>query len=378
MKKLKYCVRFVTPAFLGNAFQQGQWRTPPFKALLRQWWRVVKARECGYDHSRLREAEGCLFGHAWLSYRNRNKEKTWAMQSGIRLRLSEWPEGRMQQWVNDPQVNHPEAGRGGMMIGSHLYLGYGPLTHKRNRGTVLQKPSSVEADEAAEFVIGFINQNEPELRDTLQLIHWFGTIGGRGRNGWGSVSLESLNDQNGFSLAPTDSILYGKAIKKLSKFSRPLADCLQLDWPHALGKDDKGLLIWRSRTNFDSWSQAMQELAQIKIAFRTKLDAPVGRAGDRHILAYPVTNHSVNRWLENGRDTNRLANQLRFKVIQDKNKRYCCLAYHLPCSLPEMLQQKLEPNRIGLDDQIRVWKQVHGILDNKMKGIQERIQGIRP
>ncbi len=43
MKKLEYQVAFTTPAFLGNADQQAQWRTPPFKALLRQWWRVVHA-----------------------------------------------------------------------------------------------------------------------------------------------------------------------------------------------------------------------------------------------------------------------------------------------------------------------------------------------
>ena len=43
MRKLEYQVTFNTPAFLGNADQQAQWRTPPFKALLRQWWRVVHA-----------------------------------------------------------------------------------------------------------------------------------------------------------------------------------------------------------------------------------------------------------------------------------------------------------------------------------------------
>lgn len=30
MKKLKYQVSFVTPALLGNAGQNGQWRTSPF------------------------------------------------------------------------------------------------------------------------------------------------------------------------------------------------------------------------------------------------------------------------------------------------------------------------------------------------------------
>jgi hypothetical protein len=33
MIKLEYQVQFNTPAFLGNAEQDGQWRTPPFKGL---------------------------------------------------------------------------------------------------------------------------------------------------------------------------------------------------------------------------------------------------------------------------------------------------------------------------------------------------------
>ena len=64
MRELTYQVSFNTPAFLGNAEQQAQWRTPPFKALLRQWWRVVKAREVGYDHRELLKRENALFGSA--------------------------------------------------------------------------------------------------------------------------------------------------------------------------------------------------------------------------------------------------------------------------------------------------------------------------
>lgn len=45
MQELTYKVTFTTPAFLGNAEQSAQWRTPPFKALLRQWWRVVYAAD---------------------------------------------------------------------------------------------------------------------------------------------------------------------------------------------------------------------------------------------------------------------------------------------------------------------------------------------
>ncbi|NBY27683.1 MAG: hypothetical protein EBQ71_11845 [Betaproteobacteria bacterium] len=45
MRELTHQVSFNTPAFLGNAEQQDQWRTPPLKAMLRQWWRMVKAAD---------------------------------------------------------------------------------------------------------------------------------------------------------------------------------------------------------------------------------------------------------------------------------------------------------------------------------------------
>ncbi len=45
MRELTYQVSFNTPAFLGNAEQQDQWRTPTFKAMQRQWWRMVKAAD---------------------------------------------------------------------------------------------------------------------------------------------------------------------------------------------------------------------------------------------------------------------------------------------------------------------------------------------
>lgn len=34
MKELRYTVRFNTPAFLGNAEQAAQWRTPPLKEMI--------------------------------------------------------------------------------------------------------------------------------------------------------------------------------------------------------------------------------------------------------------------------------------------------------------------------------------------------------
>ena len=53
MQKLEYQVRFLIPAFLGNAEQSGQWRTPPFKALLRHWWRMFRVAGYSRDAGRV-------------------------------------------------------------------------------------------------------------------------------------------------------------------------------------------------------------------------------------------------------------------------------------------------------------------------------------
>ncbi|MDX9697943.1 MAG: hypothetical protein RBT55_00005, partial [Rhodocyclaceae bacterium] len=64
MLKHRYQLTLASPAFLGNADQKGVWRTPPLKALIREWWRVAVARDVGYRHAELRQRETVLFGTA--------------------------------------------------------------------------------------------------------------------------------------------------------------------------------------------------------------------------------------------------------------------------------------------------------------------------
>ncbi|MDD3295479.1 MAG: hypothetical protein PHG20_12415, partial [Geobacteraceae bacterium] len=59
VEKMDITVEFLTPTFLGGADRQGELRSPPFKNLLRQWWRVVKG-DLAVDE--LRQREGQLFG----------------------------------------------------------------------------------------------------------------------------------------------------------------------------------------------------------------------------------------------------------------------------------------------------------------------------
>ncbi len=346
-------IRFLTPTFLGDAFQQGRWRTPPFKALLREWWRIAVADKHGYDWRGVREAEGTLFGHAFLKH----NDHTWASRSRVTIRLSEWRRGALSNWnVNVAPVQHPEVHRQGGRIDPLLYLGYGPLTFKG--GIALTREAAIAPGEAAELEIWPLDEG---LKTALELIHAFGTIGGRCRNGWGSIALEH---HRGMTLEKMRGLADARA--------RPLEECLQQDWPHAFGKDGKGPLCWKTKQTYPRWEEALCELARIKIAFRTALRFTRNRGNggpldDRHILAYPVTNHRVD-----GLSQERLANQLRFKVVREESG-FRGLAYHLPHKVPTTptsgsLHDKFSSydHSNALKRQRQIWQRVHAVLDREM------------
>jgi len=376
MKKLEYTVSFTTPAFLGNAEQSGQWRTPPFKALLRQWWRVVHAPKVGYDVSRLRGDEGALFGTAADAGDSR--------RSLVRFRLSAWELGKLDQWERDDRLPHCEVtNRQGevMQIGAQLYLGYGPLTFgdtgRRNqqgrptKDTVLNqdpKRSAIAESMSQTLTIMVPDMYYQDIIGSVRLTAWFGTLGSRSRNGWGALQIVARKGTPPIPELTTD---------RLDGVLRPLNDCLDehigCDWPHAIGSVDNRPLVWTTQPRA-SWREAMKELARVKIAFRTQkalsLDGvPNGKFAKRHLLAYPITNHPVDgsAWGSKGR----LANQIRFKVSKQGDQWYGVIA-HLPCRLPAEMVAELPPQqRNNISATARdTWQAVHAVLERNAQRIR--------
>lgn len=331
MQRTNWQIAFATPAFLGNAEQQAQWRTPPIKALLRQWWRVLAWNDGTRDIAALRNEEGRWFGVA-------ADDGGESRQSQVRIRLTTpWHEGGPADWPKMQGLSHPEVK---VPVQADLYLGFGPITTKNRRSAL---PAEAHSELRIAAPDGFA------LTELVKLLAWFGTLGSRSRNGWGSLLID------GIALPTANDAL-------LARISRPLDRCLEQDWdwPHALGRDDTGPLIWKTAPK-TTWREVMQELARVKIAFRTQPRLSLegvhdGIFADRHVLAYPVTHHSVNEWGNNARN----ANQLRFKVLKD-GAQYIGLAFHLPCALPLRLWQP-----IPITKQVEIWRAVHTVLDHHM------------
>lgn len=359
MKILTYRVRFTTPAFLGNAEQDGQWRTPPFKALLRQWWRVAYAADHGFDVdiSAMRREEGMLFGNAWLSHKDNGREVVDHGKSLVRLRLDRWGQGKLRSWqgLEQKTVFHPEVQRTNYQVGPHAYLGYGPLDGRGNTQLDRRRNAAIQAGESATLSLAYpdthpdiemcriLHENIARIPSALWLMDRYGALGGRSRNGWGSFDLDSLNDDS-------------KLRSQLPL--RPWQEALlrRIDWPHALGRDDRGALIWQTQP-FDDWKASMRELAIVKIGLRTQFVFPNARPPHqdveaRHWLSYPITTHTTRDWNRNAR----LPNSLRFKVRRTPDGKVLGVIFHVPCLPP----QEFHPD---LNAITRTWQAVHALLD---------------
>lgn len=380
MRELTYQVSFNTPAFLGNAVQQAQWRTPPFKALLRQWWRVVKAPDVGYDHHEFLRRENALFGSAGVG----DADSTGGGRSKVQLRLSGWDAGVMTQLPRMATHPHNEVKRDGQLVpvGTAVYLGFGPVTTQGNRNAIAPDSPAVTLKLRCPAV------ETDTLRKAMQLAAWFGTVGSRARNGWGSLHIEG-EGLLGFE-GLCDTKLAEQAVPRTLTIA--LGDKLAADWPHAFGLcADNRPAVWRviagkklndkgetTFTGFSEWKQVLERLAALKIGFRTQFKlnsgAPHSHVEDRHILAYPVTNHGLKKRDPNKADNARLASQMRFKVCKNRAGQYFGLVTHLPCAMPKSFFDNFDVKIPNVQAQIDVWQQAHQFLNAQPNDLLIRIR----
>ena len=314
MKTQTFTIRFNTPAFLGDAGQNGRWRTPPFKHLLREWWRVAWAMQNEPGNWRqMREVEGRLLGHAWLENDTNRSKRVSARKSKVLMRLSNWKPGAMQAM---PKTK-PAAAKA---PASSLYLGYGPVKD----ATTLNMPHPIDFGESGIWKLAWPEVEGAEYLETaLSLIDHYGALGGRSRNGWGSVSLNN-------SGPVTDARLF-----------RSWRQCLDYEWAHAIGRDDDGPLIWKTPAR-NEWKHVIEDLG----AIRKLTNAIPGNRSQRKLLNQPV-----------GGKGDRLPSTLRFKVRKDDQGEFYGVIFHMPCLPP----RQFRPDRQTIE---QVWRQVHQYLDN--------------
>ncbi len=173
--------RIVTPMFCSGANQQSaELRVASFKGALRFWWRTLMAGKFGNDIDALHRAEASLFG---------SSERAFG-QSKVRLRLryignSLNPSELEKDW---PQ-NRPAVGS--------TYLGYG-ITETGRKGEKDYKPHRIGLKENGTFEVRCSMPTEciEWVTRALVALGLFGGLGNRSRRGFGSISIQQLNEKS--------------------------------------------------------------------------------------------------------------------------------------------------------------------------------------
>lgn len=329
MEELRLTVEFLTPTFLGGADQNAELRAAPFKNLLRQWWRVAVGSRYATPETLL-AAEGDLFG----SVLDENEAST----SRVRLALTPVEASFLlsEKGIFFGKTPHPEV-KGGMAVENALYLGFGPITLKNSKRYIA--PGS-----KANLLLSFPREEKAHMVDLLHYIDAFGAIGSRSRNGWGSLSLSgegfAKKDVQSFATAPVSQLVN---------------DIEGKQYPSLLGADSKGVLCWEVVMPKGDWKAAMQSLAETYMTLRTKINIKPQGLKQRHLLGYPVTNHSLTEW---GGNNGRMPSQLRLMVKRSPEDQLVGRILHLPHCLPED-----KPWKNSLGPPFEIWKSVHALLD---------------
>jgi CRISPR-associated protein Cmr1 len=310
MKTLEYTITFNTPAFLGNAEQSAQWRTPPFKALLRQWWRVVFASRPGsaVDLESMRREEGRLFGNASLSHKEGSKVIADHSKSLVRIRLSN-PKGSEAWSLGTQQGVSP------LQTGEDTSYAWFGLV---NRGKGAADRSGIKAmhpEGCRQLRLAVPLDDLDELTDTLMLINAFGLMGSRSRGGWGALSVDGIE-----KMKPSN----------MARYARELADCLRSDWAMSLAKDANGLCVWESVADFESWDKAMRFIAFRRKSVRTALKAADLRAA----LGFATR-------------SGRMPSPLRWKVLPSSNGKLVVRVFAMPHRIPDNAGTSLSSEKLA-------------------------------
>lgn len=323
MKKLEYTVRFITPAFLGNAEQAGQWRTPPFKALLRQWWRVAYAADHNFDVNvaDMRQEEGKLFGNAWLLRREGNREVADHSKSLVLIRLDGIDANRTNIWRLGSQQGVAPLPTD--ISTSYAWFGLKRAPAQPDKSGI--KPNEGEGQRLLR--IAYPEQHETRISMAIRLIHAFGQAGSRSRGGWGSFDLHEVKPLNA---------------KELASLARPIVQCLAHDWAMSLARDQRGLCIWYSRNSYPSWDKAMRALASERRTVRTALKT--ARDDLRPALGFA--------------GAGRMPSPLRWKVISNSQGQLSIRVFAMPHRIPVDSEKTMIPERMQ-----RAWATVFNVLD---------------
>jgi len=324
-EKIELDCEILTPLFLGGADQNAELRAASFKGLLRYWWRVASGYQF-HSAQKLYSAEVRLFGSP--------DDDSGKSKVIVQVVPGENLTAIKTRFTNPGNIEHAEV-NGGNVNPLNYLAGMGLIQGGRPKNSYFQPRSHFRL---------IITACPKDVEVVLFLFKVFGAAGGRSRNGWGSLDISA---RNGF---------FESSANVLQNVIKPFDNAFNCDYPHCLGADTKGLLLWKTRVTTKNWDDCLRELADIYVKTRLSLNIEGHGKQERHLLGYPVTHHDkIFGW-------NRHSSGLRLLVRKSETGLYNGYILHLPHLFSKEMWSELDAG-----NQKNTWRKVHAQLDGLMR-----------
>ncbi len=326
-ERIELDCEIITPMFMGGSDQNAELRAASIKGLLRYWWRVSSGWQFHSD-TEMYSAEAKLFGSP-----DDNSGRSRVIVEVVPGTGLTADKSGFRKLEN---IKHPEVNNGRV----------DPLNYLAGMGLIHFRKGILHSyfSPGGHFELTITAPPE-DVRKMLLLFKAFAAAGSRSRNGWGSLNILA---KKGFSESPESSAA------SLQTTIKPFTETFSCDYPHCLGADAKGLLLWQTQVATENWEDCLRMLADTYVKTRLSLQIAGRGKQERHLLGYPVTNHSVPKW-------NRHASALRLLVKKSGAGLYRGYILHIPHLFSKEMWAELSAER-----QKDIWRKVHTKLDDLM------------
>ena len=278
MKRLTFDLEFITPAFIGGAYQQAELRPASFVGLLRWWWRALKG-EC--DIKRLREEEVKIFGGI---AKNLRKEEI-KMASPVYLRL-EGDVRKGEDLIKECGLSLIFDEKKRAFVGSHIgvgYLYYFMLPKKKRNGQEEKGREFIEPGSRLKLTLIGKDKVLKHYIASLWALVFLGGVGARSRRGGGNLAVvgyepKDLPKDLEIFFTPTGD-LYKWLVENLKKAKELVGspktpcdkygecECEYSTLPDPASSDFK---LEVSKKTFNAWFEALNDIGKEFMRFRSE------------------------------------------------------------------------------------------------------------
>jgi CRISPR-associated protein Cmr1 len=321
VKRLTFDLEFITPAFIGGAYQQAELRPASFVGLLRWWWRALKG-ECNIE--KLREEEVKIFGGI---AKNLRKEEI-KMASQVYLRVEGYiskDKDLIKKYGLDLIFDEKKRA----FFGSHIGVGYlyyfMILPKEKRNGQKEERREFIEVGSKLKLTLIGKDEVLNHYIASLWALVFLGGVGARSRRGGGNLAVIDYNPKDlpkdlEISFTPTGDLYKWleknlKRAKELVGSSKtPCGEYSNLPYPK---NGDIKLEI--SKTEFNTWFEALNDIGKEFMEFRKIENAQNVFA--TAIFGLPVR-HSNGKFVEAERGIRRRSSPVIIKVVKNSEGKY--------------------------------------------------------